>query len=236
MRGERPFLPPPQSECMRPRRGSGSRVAAGDRAATRSALDAETGAATRAGADVPERSGGTKRACRRSRLRFNPLLSPIRFHGPNHPGGIASPDTPLAGSGCSGFPRRAARLAVTAGPVSRLAARSYPSTEDVLPRRRFTTGVSRAEGCGVRAVVAFLWPIPRLLTLCVCPRCYPRNQRLEQPQASSDPASPGEALTACRAPHPRSPVPPGLLAHARRPLRSRTTPGRQGGAGGTPVS
>lgn len=69
---------------QRPWRGSGSRVAAGHRAAARSALDAETRAATRAGADGRE---AAQKSVPTESAPLHPLLAPVTFQCPNHPGG-----------------------------------------------------------------------------------------------------------------------------------------------------
>jgi len=93
-------LPPALSAEHTRQRGSQSRIGGADRAAARSVLDGETGGSTRA---EPTRRGTSRqmvRAVRYERLRFNPLLTPVHFQDPNHPGGIASPWYPSAVPGC----------------------------------------------------------------------------------------------------------------------------------------
>lgn len=71
-------------------------------------------------------------------------------NGPNHPGGIASPDHSQQCQAAPFFYLGYGASQSLTHQTIRLTAHSYASTEDVLLRRRFSTGVSGPEGVGFR--------------------------------------------------------------------------------------
>src|SRR5665647_1515687 len=102
--------------------------------------------------------------CRR-RLRFNPLLAPIRKRTPTTRDGIASPDQTQLRSGCPVFHLGLGCLALYCESPAAAAARSYSGTEDVHLRRWFSREID--SGPSVE------WKedsLPDVLHLCQTPR------------------------------------------------------------------